>query len=891
MHELGDLIARFFSGGGTRGLSGDALRVLPSRPGLDFYESALRLHEIDDDPVADPELLWSGPRGGLMAHLRDAHTGDIAHFTDALIILAADDWRRASDAWARRAAALVAERFKTWCDAEDLHLPFPQRPLGVRIIGDGTDETGGERLGLKSGDFVTGLAPHVYAGPLEASQPLLAVYVNIPGKGDDYREVGCLWSDQLLFTLGNHWLDNARLPTLPRAALYRLQQHADGGFSHTIDPDVLDRYRIRNQPTASGAPNVLTIEDADAEPLLHLVLAMPSESTLGGARAEFGFAEPVLQRSTTLFEMRGSRTVVPDELPERLLALIETGVLLQKVHFHRVMRGYDVYMGAGGAIGTAIAEPVATFRVRGDEVSLDARTPGVRLNGRPLEVGRPTPLCGDADVSYGAQVHRYIDLSGVRVPGWPYLGEIRRAGARVHLVFGARYTLGRDRGCKVRLPDARHNANIAWHPGVDEGATIRARSGHIPKSRFYTDSIMVASKHAEIDLTGEPILRSLARHCYTFVRRDGEILSLQPTAAGKGETEVPLRSGDEVLIGNQIFAVDFPPQPTADHRSAPASALSAETDAPGDEQPPSLGRLRTVDVPAAAGLGERGPAPRPPRLDVEPVNSLLGTEPPSSGRPPPAPSEDPPSPGLMVTVEIEPDPGGAERFDRSRIEDADVVVVDEAGSQIELSRPARLVLVGWMLSGEQIVGNHRRADAIIPENRAQPGQEFAAADYFRVFARGRRARVERFDHPDAGAVEEVGEELRFEVIRRAPDGEEEFTVPLVLRRESGLPDPRARLLAIGLGDPMASALFTLGLPLGRARRITLGPIVARATFDGDHLRLSDYLDTYRQGDAFAPFFVRSGDRAFRTVPEDGREVVLAPGAQIIANRALYRFEV
>ena len=31
---------------------------------------------------------------------------------------------------------------------------------------------------------------------------------------------------------------------------------------------------------------------------------------------------------------------------------------------------------------------------------------------------------------------------------------------------------------------------------VGAGATIRARTGEIPKSRFYTDSIMVASEHA-----------------------------------------------------------------------------------------------------------------------------------------------------------------------------------------------------------------------------------------------------------------------------------------------------------------------------------------------------------------------------------------------------------
>ena len=63
-----------------------------------------------------------------------------------------------------------------------------------------------------------------------------------------------------------------------------------------------------------------------------------------------------------------------------------------------------------------------------------------------------------------------------------------------------------------------------WKPEVGDGATIMMRTGDVPKSRFYTDSIMVASEHAMIVFEDEqPMLKCNARHCFTFIRRDGDI--------------------------------------------------------------------------------------------------------------------------------------------------------------------------------------------------------------------------------------------------------------------------------------------------------------------------------------------------------------------------------
>ena len=74
--------------------------------------------------------------------------------------------------------------------------------------------------------------------------------------------------------------------------------------------------------------------------------------------------------------------------------------------------------------------------------------------------------------------------------------------------------IGRDRRkCEISLPDRAISENILWHPSVNRGGTIRTRTGEVSVDSFTSDSIMVAGRHAEIDL--QPLTRSLAArlHC------------------------------------------------------------------------------------------------------------------------------------------------------------------------------------------------------------------------------------------------------------------------------------------------------------------------------------------------------------------------------------------
>ena len=231
-------------------------------------------------------------------------------------------------------------------------------------------------------------------------------------------------------------------------------------------------------------------------------------------------------------------------------------------------------------------------------------------------------------------------------------------------------------------------------------------------------------------------------------------------------------------------------------------------------------------------------------------------------------------------------------------EDDIIAVVDEAAWQLELARPARLLQIGWAITGDVVIGNFKDCGVIVPESRSEPHQLFHAAEYFRLKVRGNRGKVELLDPVEArlrvnGEAQNRSLELdglEMEIIRRDADHDEDFSVVLRLRPEVVLPDPRAQLLGIDYADRMALALFTVGLPLSAPRHIRLGQIRARATFDGTTLTLTDYLDTYQQKNGhFLPFMVSAAGGPFSTVPEDGRALVLRPGDRLLADKALFEF--
>ena len=197
--------------------------------------------------------------------------------------------------------------------------------------------------------------PQASVGPAPRSRPVLAVHLNLPGAWDGYREVGRIYSDQMLFTLGRHWLDNFHHPALREPGMYRLQQYPDGSLVHTISPELQHRYLVRSDQVEGGA-SVLTIAEWGGAPVAYLVLAVidtPSVDTvavlvpgaseaadedLGQPRAtappappqEVLPAAPSMGHSAatprrTLSNDKHTRTIVPGAIAARIFTLQERG--------------------------------------------------------------------------------------------------------------------------------------------------------------------------------------------------------------------------------------------------------------------------------------------------------------------------------------------------------------------------------------------------------------------------------------------------------------------------------------------------------------------------------------------------------------------------------------
>jgi hypothetical protein len=1042
-----DWVNRLFQGGAqTRGLSGAAGGAVALDDANSFYNFRLRRHYTDADLAIEPSRLWHTnddpeARTGLGKHVAET-LAEGQGFTDVVVILSGDDYDRAEElnpSFADRIAQVISDAYEAY--RQEIGAARTQRRLGVWVAREGSAKVGGSDFGLVDGEFVTGILPNLYLSPGARSRAVLALHANLPGVWEGYQEIGRLYDDQVLFSVGNHWLDNFSHPSLREAALYRLQLDDNGGFFHIVNPDLQDRFQVTT--TDQNGISVISLSSRDGEALMHLVLwsleqeepaATPAAAI---ARRSDGpdIAPPMMLDGAEMLveplpRSHGPKTIIPEAHKERIFTLQERGALLQRVHFGAFMLGYDVYVSKRGEVGTAVQSPVASFEVRKRTVSLVALGQGVSLSGELLQQGESRLLEGDVMIEVGGQRLDYRDLRDEESESWPYVGEIRRPASSTYMLWGREYTVGRSRECRVVLPDEPQNANIVWKPKIGDGATIRSKNGEIPKSRFYTDSIMVASEHASIDLQHDaPQLVCLARHCNAYIRRRGEVLLLHPASSAELPQRLDLEPGDEVLVGNCLFHVSFTSGAEEMQDAAPAPAISSDAlvdavslpdfeeseppparfeplaspgDVPWGARPkpagrPSLPSFSVEAEPSSDALGNLPPVfeddevfvvPAPPAptpaaalqelddADLEPIeepsllatgsdeddglDDLIGLDPtdapplsrtwiddptdaplpahlrpelaaeaPQPWRnpatrdltqaratpvartaaapaprttPPPTLPPTPPAPvPAPVAAAAAPAPAApaAPAVSAAPAAVGEVVSVQDSDARFELGRPARLVLEGWVVKGSVTCGNHRGADVIVPENRIEAGQQFTARDYFSLRVRGQKCGLEvvdatdlRLDGASPTAVRfEQADAHAIEIVRRDEEGEEDFAVSLRVVADATLPDPRARLLQIDTSEPLVLALVARGLPLRSARRLSMEGVEFSATFDGASMTVSDYLDSYRNGEGFAPFFVQSGATPFRTMPEDGQSVRLAPEDRLVVGRSVLRFRL
>ena len=641
---------RLIGGGGVRGASGGAARVLSADPALDFFAASLRRHRAAADVVTHLQTLWSADPGaahapGLLAHLLGASDERIAGLSDVLLILSAEDWQRAASsrgvAFGREVSALLSRQFAAWTQQIGVQRRHPDRPLGVRLLCDGGAQMGGERLGLPSGSFVTGVLPNLYAGPAAGSRALLAVHLSMPGQWAGYREVARLYDDQDLLTLGGHWLDSAQVPALGAPALYRLRLDARDGLVHLLSPELGPSWRLVRHGSGEG-PTVFSIHPPSGDVLGWLVLevlqgaaltdtARPAATPVAveqtapvdrhegpapqveapTARHPVAVAVPAAPAAVDDQTVRSvfvqpkhavaGATASPHDAPAVGLRLREVGLLLQRVHFPDVMQGYELYLDSAGHSSTFLDSPAVTLRVIGQRVALVAHAAGVLLDDAPMERGQGLELTGTRTLRLSQGQVQLVDLRDVPAERWPYLYALRFAGACTHALDGDHLRIGRDPACRIRLPDDPHNDNIVWRAqGAAEGL-VQSRGGLVPTARFATDSIMVAQQHVEIEVGGAAgalgMVRCVADHCAAWLESGGRVQILSRRVRPTGPESAPLCSGAMLYVGNTMFQVDGgadggPATPAAALVPAPVERALPRVD-PWLPQPPP-GELHTV---------------------------------------------------------------------------------------------------------------------------------------------------------------------------------------------------------------------------------------------------------------------------------------------------------
>ncbi len=924
MAPLKKWFARMLPTGSTRGLSGDLSTLLAVDPRDTWYNERLRCHRTEADLVDDASHLWESPalpRGicGLHSHLASLGSDERMPCSHLLVVVSGDDLEKAAetygDHWRGDAEAHLVREVRMYFERTGTRPAFPTQLPRIYVVPDGDPEfLNGHRLGLVGGEWVTGAVPNFHK-PATDSDVDLAIYVAL-GEGD-FQEVGQLHTDQLLFTVGNHWLDNFQSPEIPGAALYQLYRNPGGGYVQVVNPDLSNDFTIEHS-TGDEAADVITVRRKQGDVVARIVLAVrdktvelppgvgskatePTSTGKAAASTDENLSlRPVplpmavtpsgAAASPTIY---GQLTIVPDVMEETYLTLVETGALLQRIHFGKVMEGYDVYLSTTGHLSTVPGKSLAIFQVRGEMVQLQVEKPGVTVNGSEIPPGARVEMSGTAKIAAAGHEVELRTLTHVKAPGWPYLAEIRRTGATTHLGIGSVNRIGRAKTCRIRLPDQQHNENIAWRG--ESGARVQARSGEVERSRFHTDSIMVASEHAEVNLQGRPLLKSMARHCYSYVRRDDHIVALHPTARDPGPREEEIQHGDEILIGNCLFSV------RAEASSDLSASILSEAAAPQEDVLPlpalpdptlDLGLKASPapsvsEAPTAAAEGieaepPRSPSPSPRHADTKPMEE--------EEAPKPAPMALEPEPAPATSTPSHTDPGTA----------AVVVWVDEEELETHLAQPAHVIHLGWMVAGTSVLGNHMNADLILPELRMEKGQQQSAKEYARLVVKGRRGSITLLDAEetnlsvggaDAAETDSL-EDIHLEVLRRDSDGEVDFTVGMHLETVQGLPNPRGRLLLADREDPLCAAMLTQGVPEGRMGALHLGPMRCRAKLAEGVVVLEDYMESRRTDfGGLLPFYMAKEGTSFVTVPKTGQPLSLAHGDRLLVGGALYLITV
>lgn len=615
------------------------------------YNDRFLKHCADGDFVRNPEYLWSpGPywaaRSGFDAHFRrlaDQLGGAV--YSDALLVLHPEDHARTCASllrsWETAAGNELADCWLRLVEAEGWGLVMPHRSFHLRVLADG-DPALGSPLGLEPGEFATGLFPNLHLGPDEHAVPLVEVFVADP-RGH-FASVGTMWSDQLAFSLGAHPLDNALTTVFDDSCVYTVHRiPGEDGLHHRIGAGQQERLVLRTGTAQGGA--TVQVFDANRDKVVlevmlvaaqHLAAELPRVGERRNApRVALPSFSPLpadvlgtMVPEGVDFGTLGAFSIIPESLPDSIYTLVERGFLLQRVHFKELMRGYRLEIDRDGRVAPKVSRPVARIEVLDDRVSVTAVERDLSVDGHPLPMGESRALDeARHELNWRGGALAYGSMRKAKDRKWPYLGCLTAPRRTTPLPEGDTYTIGRDgRSCDVPLPDRSVAENILWRDGASSGE-VQVQGGAVDRTTFRTDAICVATRAAQIDLSGPGVqVENLSASCTLHVTRpDGELVRLRKGAS------TALHEGDELFVGNQLFSLLRPgedesplrfgsrrPAPVAPPPQRRRAALLAET----GRRPSAGGRRVTVRPHKTIGalLGADLKAER--RIDVGPTTQI-----------------------------------------------------------------------------------------------------------------------------------------------------------------------------------------------------------------------------------------------------------------------------
>ena len=431
-----------------------------------------------------------------------------------------------------------------------------------------------------------------------------------------------------------------------------------------------------------------------------------------------------------------------------MLHLEHSATLLQKIHFPEYIQGYTIFLNPDGSWQSRAHTPLASVYISHKAIDLT-------LHHSDVSASLSLPI--DEAMTVEQPVHIFyrnwtytLSRYASAPQWWPYMGKITIPPKRASYPFNTEFTIGRKEDATIRLPSDGHCENIIWHGGLTLVDMIPTPSGQISKKRFATDMINVSSHHGTFSLVkSNVLLRCESTQCPIFINRTDEVIVLSPTDKNATGVSCFIQVGDEILVGNHCYNVMRLPDKTHKQETSINDILEAEQIA--------LGQSRHIAE----------------HTDVAIFGKTAQTNDSNAG--------------------------------------PVVISIAEQEWEFSLQSTYRIKILGWIMKGEQTIGNHNQCAICIPENRSTAQQRFQPTVYASAHIRHGKGHLTvqngqefHIHHSERPLLEQ-----HFSLLRRSPSGHIDFKLQLKPSEDS--PVPGGMLFRLDHHDETTSAMFHVAL--------------------------------------------------------------------------------